>query len=253
MVDFGMNAVGVPAQRLLTLASVGAGPVTVTAFRIDGQDAALFRIEPDAGPAAALAAGTPLVLAPSESAQVAVGFTFQGNHQAVGATLVLQTDGDPAEVAVQLAGLGQVGFDCHPVFVPALVTFGQVLVGTAQDLPLVLRNQGNGACEVFQPRLQACAVSGESGIATCDEPTKGPSSASFELVDAPPSTMVLQGQQSWPMTVRFDPAGAGTVAALVGVMVRDPQTKKTMRLPEPGPDGGWSPNVIGLGVLPNPP
>ncbi len=217
--DFQDVVVGQSKTAKLTLKNMGSDTLNIADEALDGGAASDFKIIQK--------------LPASESVGASVTATIQFTPSAAGertAVLMIHTDGDPADVPVQLKGNG---LDIEICAHPTTLDFGNVQVlGTPKTLPLNIGNCGGSPVNISFGQIQ------------------GPNATDFG--ETGESNQTLQPGQSVNVTVSYSPAAVGPSTASLPYDVCGGSCPQSVNLAGVGVDGQivCSPNPVNFGTQP---
>jgi hypothetical protein len=200
--NFGVVNVGTTATLQLTLANDGAGPLTISAARIEGPDSRLF----------ALSAATPMVIKAGQTARLAVSFTAARVASGRQATLVIESNAsnDP-QLGVSLFGAGAAS---SLRVMPTQIAFNpSPLAGT---LPPGLGSRRG--LDIYNVGVAPLTIVGSSFRVL--EAGSGQVSPHFEILDAagrpfPQNDLQLNSGAFQSLSVQFRPLTVGDHAARI--------------------------------------
>jgi len=194
-VNFGNVSAGSSTTQNVQLSNTGNSSVTVTQVAASGTGISVGGV------------GTPLTLAPSQSATLTVKFAPTTSGTTSGSLTVTNNDGVNAVAAVT-GTLAQAGLS----LTPTSASFGSVVTGTANSQTVQLKNSGTANLTISQATVTGAGFS-LSGL-------------------APP--MTLTPGQSGNFNVQYTPQSTGSVSGSVSIISNAPNSPAAVALSATG-------------------
>lgn len=171
--DYGAVVVGASVTGAeITVTNMGGTALSVTGLTLTNTAVFSLGVQVPAVPFSIPAGG---------SVKVGVVYTPDNEGLDTGALLIDSTDPDEPEVTVALQGTGVLTTEgCLPSVSPTQLVFGQLLIGSTLELPVTLRNNGVGTCDVAVS-VPLC-VDGEFKLTSPATLAVGPGDSAFITV-----------------------------------------------------------------------
>ncbi len=188
-IDFGNQRVGTTGNRGLVITNVGSDTLSISTVVASG----VFS-----------APNSPIVLAPSASVTVTVGFTPTATGPAVGNVTITSDAGNGPTTVVGLSGNGI----APAISVQASLDFGDRRVGTTANLPLVVTNSGTDTLNI-----SAISAGGDFADADTVPISIAPNATATLTVSFTPTAV---GPRAANLTITSDAATSPTIVPLKG-------------------------------------